>query len=308
MVNFRFHLVSLTAVFLALALGIAVGATVLDRSTVSVLEDQLNRVQKNVNESRSQSKELQADLARWNQFAEQAGDRLVKGRLAGVPVVVIAVEGIERAPIDATRQTLIAAGATLQGTLWLGTKLGLRDNDDVVALRQVLNTPSAQPADLRRIVAAQVAAGVTDTTSLPPLAALVDRGFARVEAAGGAAIGAAGLVVDSARFVVVSDGKAAAPNPELAEPLVAELAARAPARVLAAEDGRDARGNDPAVRAQFLTPLRTDSGLKISSVDDLEQYAGRIAAVFALQAMGEGRIGHYGVGPRAARLLPDAPA
>ena len=33
MINFRFHLVSLIAVFLALALGVVMGATVIDRAT-----------------------------------------------------------------------------------------------------------------------------------------------------------------------------------------------------------------------------------------------------------------------------------
>jgi hypothetical protein len=308
MVNFRFHLVSLTAVFLALALGVAVGATVLDRSTVTLLEQRLDKVNANSEQARSENKQLTAELARWNQFAQQAGDRLVKGRLAGVPLVVIAIDGAERGPIDSLRQTLVAAGGTLEGTLWLSTKLSLRSNDDVDALRQILNTPNARPADLRRIVASQVAAAVTDVSALAPLAALVDRGFARVEAPGGAAIGPAALLADGARFVVVSDGKAAAPNPELAQPLVDELAGHAPTRILAAEDGRDASGSDPAVRAQFVGPLRGDAGLKVSTLDDLEQFAGRIAAVFALQGMGEGRTGHYGVGPGAARLVPDAPA
>ena len=44
MINFRFHLVSLTAVFLALGIGIAVGATVVDRATVDFLETRLKGV------------------------------------------------------------------------------------------------------------------------------------------------------------------------------------------------------------------------------------------------------------------------
>ena len=39
MINFRFHIVSLIAVFLALALGIVMGATVVNRAIV----DRLNR-------------------------------------------------------------------------------------------------------------------------------------------------------------------------------------------------------------------------------------------------------------------------
>jgi hypothetical protein len=291
-----------------LAIGIAMGATVVDRATVSLLENRLDTVKRHSDATNGENGQLRAELARWNQFADQAGNRLVRGRLTGVPVVVVFVEGSEQSSLDALRGALVAAGATLQGTLRLTAKLALRDNDDVTTLRALADAPSARPPDLRRIVAADVAAAVTSTAALPPLAALVDKGFARVEAAGGATIGPAGLATDGSRFVVVSDGSAAAPNTELAQPIVDELARRAPSRVLAAEAGREAKGNQPAQRAQFVGLLRAESNLPVSTVDDLEQFAGRVAAIFALQAMADGRVGHYGVGPGAARLLPDAPA
>ena len=44
MINFRYHLVSLTAVFLALAAGITIGAGVVDRATVTRIEGQLRNV------------------------------------------------------------------------------------------------------------------------------------------------------------------------------------------------------------------------------------------------------------------------
>lgn len=308
MVNFRFHLVSLTAVFLALALGIAIGATVLDNSTVSLLEKRLDTIKSHSDATNRSNDQLRGELARWNQFADQAGERLIQGRLAGVSIVVVSVEGVDSDSINALRQTLADAGATLEGTLWLTTKLALRNNDDLNTLRQVLNVPAGRPPDLRRLVASQAAAAVTDSSALAPMAALIDRGFARVEAPGGAAIGPAGLLADGARFVVVSDAKAAAPNPELAQPVVEELSARAPGRIVAVEDGHDATGKDPAARAQFVGPLRSESGLKVSTVDDAEQYVGRVATVFALVDVSAGRTGHYGVGPGASRLLPPPPS
>ena len=307
MVNFRFHLVSLTAVFLALALGIAIGATVLDRSTVSLLERRLDTIKSHSDATNRQNDQLRAALGRWNQFADQAGDRLVQGRLAGVSVVVVAVEGVDGDSLNALRQTLANAGATLEGTLWMTAKLAVRNNDDLATLRDVLNVPNGRPADLRRLVASDAAAAITDSSALAPLAALIDRGFARVEAPGGAAIGPAGLLSEGSRFVVVSDAKAAVPNPEVAQPLVEDLSARAPGRIVAAEDGHDANGKDPAVRAVFVGPLRSEAALKVSTVDDLEEYAGRVATVFALVDISAGRTGHYGVGPGASRLLPVPP-
>ena len=42
MINFRFHLVSLIAIFLALALGVVIGAGVIDRGVVDTLDNRLN--------------------------------------------------------------------------------------------------------------------------------------------------------------------------------------------------------------------------------------------------------------------------
>src|SRR5438270_6617022 len=180
MVSFRFHLVSLTAVFLALALGIAMGATVVDRATVDLLQKRLNTVRADSQRTDRQNDQLKGDLSRWNQFSDQAGDRLVRSRLAGVPVVLIFVEGTDRGSFDTLQQTLVSAGATLPGTVVLTAKLALRSNDDVNALRTLADAASAKPPDLRRIVATEVAAALASKTDAAPLAALIDKGFVRL--------------------------------------------------------------------------------------------------------------------------------
>ena len=45
MINFRFHLVSLIAIFLALALGVVIGAGVIDRGVVDTLDNRLEHVE-----------------------------------------------------------------------------------------------------------------------------------------------------------------------------------------------------------------------------------------------------------------------
>ncbi|MFN8028596.1 MAG: copper transporter, partial [Acidimicrobiia bacterium] len=45
MINFRFHVVSLIAIFLALALGVVIGAGVIDRGVVNTLNDRLDSVE-----------------------------------------------------------------------------------------------------------------------------------------------------------------------------------------------------------------------------------------------------------------------
>ncbi len=83
MINFRYHLVSLTAVFLALALGVAMGAAVVDRALVSTLEDQLQAVESRSDSVNDSNERLETALGNWDTFSTQAGDRLVEARLAG---------------------------------------------------------------------------------------------------------------------------------------------------------------------------------------------------------------------------------
>jgi hypothetical protein len=56
----------------------------------------------------------------------------------------------------------------------------------------------------------------------------------------------------------------------------------------------------------FVGLLRNDSalGAHVSTVDDLDSPMGQAAAVLALDDLGIGRTGHFGVGPGAQRLLP----
>ena len=44
-INLRYHIVSITAVFLALGIGLAFGAAFIDRATVDQLERNLNRIE-----------------------------------------------------------------------------------------------------------------------------------------------------------------------------------------------------------------------------------------------------------------------
>src|SRR4029077_16774533 len=50
--NLRYHVVSLVAVFLALGIGVIMGATVIDRVTVDQLRNRLDSVEKSVSQTR----------------------------------------------------------------------------------------------------------------------------------------------------------------------------------------------------------------------------------------------------------------
>jgi len=150
MVNFRFHLVSLTAVFLALAAGIAIGAGVVDRQTVDFLEDRLRTVENNRQQTNAENDRLRGDIDVWRRFGEQAGDGLIQGRLQEIPVLLVGVDGTERELVERLRTSMQAAGAAVQGSVWLTGRWSLSNSDDVQRLAEVTGaSATTRPNDLR---------------------------------------------------------------------------------------------------------------------------------------------------------------
>jgi hypothetical protein len=343
-INLRYHVVSLVAVFLALGMGIVMGSTVIDRVTVDALNNNLNSVRNDVNRTREENRKL-ADQAREGQeFADQSLTHVVRDQLPGVPVLVIAVNGVDRKPVDALRQSLLTAGASLQGTVWITSKMRLDNEGETRALAAALagavpTTTTTAPAGGATAAPAAAAPTTTiDSTSSAEtvrqqalsrliadpasLAAMVSAGFLGYDpppdGGGGGGVGGGEAaptstpppvlgVVPAAgtRFVVVSGAGAEVGDDILAVPLAQALATGGE-RAVAAEAGQDTDGG----RGVFVGLLRGDATAngKVSTVDNLESPMGQAAVVLALEELGQSRVGHFGVGPGAQRLLPALPA
>ena len=91
MINFRFHLVSLVAVFLALALGVVMGSTVIDRAIVDRLSSQIDSVKKRADAERAENRTLRDQMKGLETFIAQSQPQVTGRRLNQVPVTVVAV-------------------------------------------------------------------------------------------------------------------------------------------------------------------------------------------------------------------------
>ncbi len=118
MINLRYHVVSLVAVFLALTVGIVMGSTVVDKVTVDALNARVDEVSRSVRNAEAENRRLGDQLKTVHDFADQARDHLADGHLRGVPVLVVGVTGIDRKPVEGLRQALVSSEATLAGTVW----------------------------------------------------------------------------------------------------------------------------------------------------------------------------------------------
>src|SRR5690349_17261074 len=104
MINFRFHLASLIAVFLALAVGIVMGSTVIKEATVDVLRSQIHRVERTSNARERTNDQLRGRVDDLDQFVRESSAYAVRGTLAGVTVAVVAVRGVDGDAAKATTQ------------------------------------------------------------------------------------------------------------------------------------------------------------------------------------------------------------
>jgi len=342
MINFRFHLVSLTGIFLALAVGIVFGASVVNSGAVDGLRGQLGSVKEDVRRVDQQNESLRRDLGTWGEFSKKAAPGILAGRLQGVPVLVIGVRGMDAEPVKDLRDDLDAAAARLQGTVWLESKLQLDSASDVRALSVVLGLSTQDPESVRQVLfgrlanelvtaeasglaptvpgavdgAATTLPGATTTTAaVAPeggvLAALATLGFVTIDGADGGSFDTNRPLPTGTRFVVASGEGADVADAVGAITLVKALASAAgtSTRIVAVEPGRPAQGREPEVRARFIVPLRAegkDLDSRISTVNNLEDFRGRVSAVLALVQLGIGRVGHYGTGSGADRLVPES--
>jgi copper transport outer membrane protein MctB len=310
-INLRYHIVSIVAVFLALAVGVVMGSTVIARSELDLLHNRQNDLEDRNKRVSRDNAALKQENEALRKFQEEAETPLLAGDLAGVPVVLVGIRGIEQGPADTLREQLANAGAQSQGTIWLTRKLRLDNEADIRSLATALGIPAGSAADTRVQALGVLAEAIGGTaTDASPLAALRDAGFVEIEPSAASVvtttIAGAGLPSTPAsgsgtRVVVMSGAGAEVSDDEVAIPLVRAFAGIRPG-VVAVEAGTD----EPGGREVFVGPLRRDRQLTpgVSTVDDLEAFAGRAAVVVLLRQPATAPAGHYGVGPQAERELP----
>ena len=312
MINFRFHLVSLIAVFLALALGVVMGATVIDQAIVDTLNARINDVRDEASAQRSENSDLRRELDRLRSYVEGTDDFAVAGRLDGVPVAVLAFRGVNGDAVRLPVEVAQLAGAAAPGVLWLEEKWLLEDDESLQQLADVLGAPpsddDAALRDAALVALAERLAAGTAPLGTDLLVSLVDAGFVAFEPVGeqsGDDFALGGYPAADARVLLVDGSESKTEMNGMVEPAVrAFVGADLPLVVgevfREQEDGPD--------RGSRLGAVRDDDELRqlVSTVDDLELTEGRVTAVLALADLGRGVVGQYGFGDGADRDLPEA--
>jgi hypothetical protein len=294
MIDFRYHLISIIAVLLALSLGIVTGSGFLGEPLLRGIRAQAQRVAE-------QNRELgrRADASDAALLALEP--EIVEGTLLGQQILVVRFAGSDDAVMDNVEATITNAGGSLVTTIVLDDQLALDDETQLAQLGDILARPGAGPEELRstladalgRSLAALASKGRPgrDASLRRFLDGLTEAGYLSVD-------GVEGQIVPlGARFVLV--GGPTYPVRDIAIELAARLAAR-DGSVLLAESAASTWGLASALREDVTTRA------SVWTVDNGDQVLGRISLALALQRAAQRPAAHYGTDPDAGAIVPES--
>lgn len=277
----RYHAASLIAVFLALAIGILVGAEFGGDALNSTRKNLEASLVGNLQDARSRADDLNSELGRANEFSERVYPALVRDRLDGARIGMVGLGGLPGEMTSAVEEALAPTGARLVG---VGV---VREPVDVAGLADDL--AKTRFADLRVSPDSltELGTGVGRQLVIGGTLPEVVRGelFSRASGSFGALDG----------LIVVRE------PPQDMGPVQRAKAAQLESALMAGITG--AREPTVGIEASTTEPSSISffQGNDLSSVDDVDLAAGKVALVFAML----GAEGHFGVKSSADRLLPE---
>jgi hypothetical protein len=277
--TFRYHVMSLVAVFLALGIGVLLGASIADEPLSEAQRDLEGSLRGDVRDARGEAADLRGEVRVRDEFERQAYPGLVKDLLPGFRIGIVAIGDLPSGYATRVRDAVQPAGAevasisVIKAPLPLGRLAGALDN---TRLRRLDRDDEA----LSRF-GTRVGRGLVNG------APIVER--VRHELFSSSRGGYRGL--DG--VVWVRDREGLEGEEKRAEDRFEGAVLKGMHETEAEVVGVETRSTDPS-----QVPFMKEHG--ISSVDDLDLTAGRAALVYALL----GAKGHFGVKRTAQALLP----
>ena len=302
MIDFRYHIISIVAVLLALSIGIITGSAFLGGPLLQQLENRVDSLERDNEELLARVRETEREAAHQESALSAFESTLTNGALSGRRIVLWLVEGTEADTVDAVRASLEEADGEIASTVVATSRFDLGDLAEREDLTTTLDLPDVTAADLRVDIAellgsragtlaaqgeleAAVGGEGVQTRLQEVIEPLRDTGYLEIE------VTEEGdpIVPAQSSLVVVAGSPSEAPFE--AGPFVTHLASSFAERGNAAivvEGQGSAWGVVEALRADG------DAREIVSTVDDVDTATGRISLPLALERGAEGPAGHYG--------------
>jgi Copper transport outer membrane protein, MctB len=277
----RYHATSLIAIFLALAIGILIGAEFGGDTLTNTRRDLEHSLTGNLQDARARAGELSGELGRADEFSSAVYPVLVRGRLRGRRIGLVALGGLPGDVSGAIDEALGPTGGRLVG---VGV---VREPVDVQGLAGDL--AKTRFAGIARNPDQQTAFAVGVGRQLVRGGNLLERVRSQLFSRASGNFGALDGVI------VVRD------QPQDMGPVQRSTVGRIESGLMSGIGATRA----PAVGVEGTSAEPSSvsffNGNDLASVDDIDLVAGRVATVFALL----GAEGSFGIKGSADQLLPD---
>lgn len=318
MIDFRYHLVSIVSIFLALAVGIVLGAGPLQGELGDTLSNEVAGLRKDKADLNEQLSQAAAGTEAREAYIGETNPLVLADALAGQRVAVVVLPGADSAVVESTPATLASAGATVVSTTTVSDGWVSAD-EAVVAARDsavreaassagvdVGDSGSVSPRDV--LLAALLARPATDATdAVEPQAART----ALDTLAEADLLDVAAEQFEMADLVVVVAGTSNQGEVEAQEAaadrwvdLSIALDAQASGSVVVGETSTVEDGVD------VLASVRNDETARegVSTVDNAGSALGQASTVHGLVEQRAGETGQYGLADGADAAFAPVPA
>ncbi len=304
MIDFRYHIVSIVSIFLALAVGIVLGAGPLKGEIGSTLQNEVAGLREDKTQLNDQLDAAKADAEARGAYLDAVSGRVLAGVLRDRSVALVVLPGADAAVSESVVEALGSAGARLASTTSVSSDFVSTD-DGVAGARdrtvQQVRTDtgadtrlgSSAPKDvlLATLLTRTAPAGDSgpdDTTARAGLEALADAGLISLDAP---EFTRADLVVVVSGAVSDGDEAARAETAGRWVDLAVALDGRSRGVVVAADLGSEKKGTSVLATLRDTSSAAAD----VSGVDDAADPMGLASVVFALVQQGGGAAGQYGL-------------
>jgi hypothetical protein len=321
-IDFRYHLVSLISVFLALAVGIALGAGPLKETIGDTLTGQVDQLRAEKDDLRTQLDEAAADRAASDAFAAAAGADLVAGTLTDRRVAVVSLGTVDGDALAALETQLTDAGAAVSARVTLNeawTSADLRSFRQALvgSIVTYLDPQPATDAATETSLAEALVQGLTGADPAQPDALSADAStLLELIASGDDPLVTVAEEVTAPADAVVLVAPTVAPDavpadaaPDEDEAQAALDAQIALARVAQVRSEGAVVVDGPTAAGTVVAAIRADEDAagSLTTVSGAEDVAGQVTVPLALNARIGGTNGHYGHGDDLTTLPVTAP-
>ncbi|MBF6468795.1 copper transporter [Nocardia beijingensis] len=307
MISMRRHVISIVAIFLALAIGVVLGSQTLAADLLSGLRADKTDLRQQVDILTEQNRLLGEQAVAADRFIAGSSGRILGGALADRSVVVFTTPDADPGDVEAVTRALAVSGAAVSGRIALTE--AFVDATEGDRMRTALTNVIPAGAQLRTGAVDQgsmagdllglvllLDPGNGQTRSTPEELGLV---LETLRGGGFLAYGDTPVLPAQLAVVITGNGVAAAENGagSNAGRFAGALRGRGAGVVLAGRAGA-ADGPGP------IGVVRTDAALaaQVSTVDNLDRELGRVTTVLALGEQLNGAAGRYGTGAKATSL------